>query len=108
MVFELESAWEAKGHVTSSADPNTSLGDGQTNAVPGSQDISSPVVKGDSHGMEMNSSLGGRGVETGQLDPSRQEQSVGLRRSVRANKGKTSRFKDCITRSELESIGDYM
>ena len=105
--FELESAWGAKGHVTSSADPNTSLGDGQTIAAPGSQDIPSPVVMGDSHGTEMDSSLGGRGIDTGQLDMSCQEQSVGLRRSVRANKGKTSQFKDCITGSELESIGDH-
>ena len=96
-----------KGHVTSSADPNTSLGEGQTIAAPGSQDISSPVVKGDSHGTEMNSSLGGRGIDTGQLDMSHQEQSVRLRHSVRANKGKTSWFKDCVIGSELESIGDH-
>ena len=71
--FELELVWGAKGHMTSSADPNTSLGDSQTNAVPGSQDISSPIVKGDSQGMEMDISLGGRGVDTGQLDISSQE-----------------------------------
>ena len=106
--FELESAWGAKGHVTSSADPNTSLGEGQTIVAPGSQDISSPMGKGDRHGMEMDSGLGGRGIDTGQLDMSRQEQSVGLHRSVRANKGKTSWFKDCVIGSELESIGDHM
>ena len=54
----------------------------------------------------MDISLGGRGVDTGQLDTSSQEQSGGLHRSVRANKGKTSRFKDCITEGKLESIGD--
>ena len=43
--------------MTSSADLNTSLGEDQTIAAPGSQDISSPAVKGDSHGMEMNSGL---------------------------------------------------
>ena len=92
--------------MTSSADPNTSLGEDQTIAAPGSQDIYSPVVKGDSHGIEMVSGLGGRGIDTGQLDMSREEQSVGLCHSVRANKGKTSRFKDCITGNKLESIGD--
>ena len=72
----------------SSADPSTSPGEGQTIAAPGSQDISSPMGKGDRHGMEMDSGLEGRGIDTGQLDMSRQEQSVGLHRSVRATKVK--------------------
>ena len=46
-------------------------------------------------------------MDTGQLDTSSQEQSGGLHRSVRANKGKTSWFKDCITGSELQSIRDH-
>ena len=55
----------------------------------------------------MKSGLGVRGSETSQLDTPSQEQSGGLRHSVRVNKGKTSHFKDCITGSELESIGDH-
>ena len=34
-----------------------------------------------------------------------QTQDVGLRRSSRANKGKTTRFKDCVTGEELEALG---
>ena len=54
----------------------------------------------------MDSGLGRRGSETSQLDTPSQKQSGGLGHPVRANKCKTSRFKDCITGSELESIGD--
>ena len=34
-----------------------------------------------------------------------QTQDVGLRRSSRANKGKTTRFRDCVTGEELEALG---
>ena len=60
----------------------------------------------DSHGMDLDSSLGGRGFKTVQLDIPSQSQNVGLRPSTRAGKGKTSQFKDCITGSELDKIGE--
>ena len=39
------------------------------------------------------------------LAPS-QTQGVSLRRSSRSTRGKTTRFDDCVTGEELESLGD--
>ena len=67
MECELDSAWGARGHVTSAADSNTGPGDGLTDVVPGTQDTTSLVGKGDSHDshrVDLDSSLGGRGLET--------------------------------------------
>ena len=35
-----------------------------------------------------------------------QTQSIGLRRSSRSTRGKTTRFDDCVTGEELEALGD--
>ena len=109
MECKLDSAWGARGHVTQSADSNTGPGGGLTDVVPGTQDTTSLDGKGDghdSHGVDLDSSLRGRGFETVQSDISSQSQNVGLCRSTRASKGKTSRYKDCITGSELDEIGE--
>lgn len=106
MECELDSAWGARGQ---SADSNTGPGGALTDVVPGTQDTTSLDGKGDSHdshGVDLDSSLGGRGLETVQSDTSSQSQNVGLRRSTQASKGKTSQYKDCITGSELDEIGE--
>ena len=90
---ELDSAWGVRGHVTQSADSNTGPGGALTDVVPGTQDTTSLDSKGDSHdshGVDLDSSLGGRGLETVQSDTSSQSQYVGLRRSTQASKGKNS------------------
>ena len=95
--------------MTQSANSNTGPGGGLTDVVPGIQDIPSLDGKGDSHdshGVDLDSSLGGRGFETVQSDTSSQSQNVGLRRSTKANRGTTSRYKDCITGSEFYKIGE--
>ena len=93
MECELDSAWGTRGHITQSADSNTGPGGGLTDVVPGTWDITSLDGKGDSHdshGVDLDSSLGGRGLETVQSDTSSQSQNFGLRRSTRANKGEMS------------------
>ena len=95
--------------MTQLANSNSGPGGGLTDVVPGTQDIPSLDGKGDSHdshGVDLESSLGGRGLETVQSDTSSQSQNVGLRCSTQAGKGKTSRYKDCITGSEFDKIGE--
>ena len=85
MEGELDSAWEARGHVTQSANTYTGPGGALTDVVPGTQDITLLDGQGDnhdSHGLDLDSSLRGRGFETGQSDTSSQSQNVGLRRST--------------------------
>ena len=85
MECELDSAWGARGHVTQSADFNTSPGGGLTDVVPRTQDTTPLDGKGDnhdSHEVDLDSSLGRRGFETGQLDTPSQLQNVGLRCST--------------------------
>ena len=75
MEGELDSALGARGQVTQSAESNTSRGGTLTDVVPGTQDTTPLDGQGDnhdSHGLDLNSSLGGRGLETGQSDTSSQ------------------------------------
>ena len=106
MERELDSAWGARGHVTQSADSNIGPGEGHTDTVPGTQDDTAQDSQYDSQGVNPDNSPGGRGFEIEQPDVSSHPQNVGLRRSSRAGKGRTSRFRDCITGSELDEIGE--
>ena len=89
---DIESAWGTRDHVLPSSDSISPTDSSQmlpaTDREPiftKSQDHSQPSVQ--------------------PTIPS-QTQGVGLRRSSRSTKGKTTRFDDCVTGEELEALGD--
>ena len=82
MVREVDSAWGARGQMTQSADTNDGPGGGPTDSGTGTQDTTPPDSQNDSQGAELNNSIGGRDLETGQSDTSGDSRKVGLYRST--------------------------
>ena len=93
----VDSAWGARDHMNQSADSNAGQGGGPIDSGSGTQDTTSPDDQDDSHGADLESSLGERDRGIDQSDTPKNLANVDLRRSTRAGKGKTSRFKDYAT-----------
>ena len=76
---------------------NAGQGGGPIDSGSGAQDTTSPDDQDNSHGADLESSLGERDLGIDQSDTPQNLANVDLRRSTRAGKGKTSRFKDYAT-----------
>ena len=66
----------------------------------------SPGLRDDVQGVNPAGQIGERSLVNVQPTVPGQTQDVGLRRSSRANKGKTTKFRDCVTGEELEALGN--
>ena len=112
---ELESAWGAREHVLPSSDSTYTKCNGPpmtgAQGLPaylghGTPEIFSPGMNEGSQQLAVDGEPGGRSLVGVQPAMPGQAQDAGLRRSSRTNRGKTSRFKDCVTGKELETLED--
>ena len=89
---DTESAWGARDHVLPSSDSTFPTDNSQMLPLIGREPT---LSKSQDHSQTSVQPLA-----------SSQTQGVGLRRSWRSTRGKTTRFDDCVTGEELESLGD--
>ena len=111
---DVESAWGAGEYVLPSSDstnarriisPTDSSQTVPADAGHETRRSLSPGLRDDVQGVNPAGQIGERSLVNVQPTVPGQTQDVGLRRSSRANKGKTTKFRDCVTGEELEALG---
>ena len=111
---DVESAWGAGEYVLPSSDstnarriisPTDSSQMVPAEAGHETRRSLSPGLRDDVQGVNPAGQIGERSLVNVQPTVPGQTQDVGLRRSSRANKGKTTKFRDCVTGEELEALG---